>query len=238
MDKLVGASVMVLIVVSIWLVIPSDPPSVVRDKAQGQGSLAVAADLDKSSAGVRPVSKAKSGRVEPSAAMDTRGTGAPPRTAQTSREASQKNTAPDIVDGEPVNARVFAENPVERAAKTETKSDEPAPGPYADVHWDGETDYADLEGALMKLYSARDSDGRLPKNIVASQVLRESVLNDLKVSASTPVVMIGDYHPVHQDAVTETLKRARKGQFLTGFTFADPTSTSDGRRVYIKVLLD
>ena len=151
----------------------------------------------------------------------------------------------DMVDGEPINARVFAENPVEAkkvntllAETDNTMQDEELPGPFHDVHWDGETDLADLEQSLPKLHAQRDGEGKLPQNVVASQVLGESVLQDLKVEATTPVVLIGDYGLDHPSVIVETLKRARKGLILTGFTFADPSSNGLGRRVYVKVLLN
>ena len=235
MDRLVGISVVLLIAVSIWAVMPSKPAEVVTSTVVKSGPLAASLDAQKTQP--KPTTGAQGkNRVASNKTQGIPGVGTATLTRGSQRQMVPKDELPDMVDGEPINARVFSENPVSRKAKTETAPSEPVLGPYANVHWDGETDYADFEADLMKIYADRDSEGRLPKNIVASQVLRESVLRDLNVTSTTPVVMIGDYHPVHQDAITETLKRARKGQFLTGFTFADPNSTSDGRRVYVKVL--
>jgi hypothetical protein len=238
MDKLVGMAVLVLIAVSIWAVMPSQPTVVVTDTADGRSPAATSAEAGDaipvgSSRTKTGVSESGEGKTRKTSVTSGIAPSAPMRP-----RLPGKNELPDMVDGEPINARVFSENPVAEQAKKDTPVDDTPMGPFANVHWDGETDYADLEGDLMKIYAQRDGDGRLPKNLVASQVLRASVLQDLNVTATTPVVMIGDHHPVHQDAITETLKRARKGQFLTGFTFADPNSTSDGRRVYVKVLQD
>ena len=231
MDKLVGMTVLVLIAVSIWAVMPSAPTAVVTGTAHN-GALGVPIQSD-------DVLKAKTSQ---SKIKTVEGGGskiaAEPKAAAVADKTKQlgRNDLPDMVDGEPINARVFRDNPVARKKKNDGPAESEVLGPFANVHWDGETDYADLEEDLMKLYTARDGQGRLPKNIIASQVLRASVLQDLKITSNTPVVMIGDYHPVYQDAIVETLKRARKDQFLTGFTFADPSSNSDGRRVYVKVL--
>ena len=233
MDKLVGTAVLVLIAVSIWAVMPSTPTAVVTGTANDAGTLGVS-----ESAETLPSEKTISGKRSTGERKTSNRDVSPNPSNSVNLEAQRRgrNELPDMVDGEPINARVFSENPVDRKIKKDAPAEEAPLGPFANVHWDGETDYADLEDDLMKLYAQRDGEGRLPKNILASQVLRASVLQDLQISSTTPVVMIGDRHPVHQDAITETLKRARKGPFLTGFTFADPTSNSDGRRVYVKVL--
>jgi hypothetical protein len=235
MDKLVGVAVLVLIVVSIWAVMPSTPTVVVTGTSNDARALGGSKDVDVlSTVKTLPV-KRKAAEGKPS---NNSATSNPSTSVNGESQRPGQNELPDMVDGEPINARVFSDNPVARKNKKDAPAEDSTLGPFANVHWDGETDYADLEGDLLKIYAQRDAQGRLPKNIVASQVLRASVLKDLNITSTTPVVMIGDYHPVHQDAITETLKRARKGQFLTGFTFADPTSTSDGRRVYVKVLQD
>ena len=91
-----------------------------------------------------------------------------------------------------------------------------------------------LEDALMKHYAKRTPEGGLPKSVVANQVLPESVLQDMNVAKGAAVIMIGDFYPSDVRSVTDTLKRARIGEFETGFTFED--GSSGGRRVYVKVV--
>lgn len=233
MDKVIGGAVLLLIMVSVWAVLPSE-----SNFTSGGSRL----NFDRSgSAGTDEAQRSVSNMIsgdKTSKTIDGTPLAAPRRTPQLKRAKSI-----DIVDGEPINARVFAENPVNRPKTNAPKStddssspDEEQPGPFDDVHWDGETDFADLEESLLKLHAQRDGDGKLPQNVVASQVLRENVLQELRVDATAPVVLIGDYGLDHPKVIVETLKRAKKGKFLTGFTFADPSSNGLGRRVYVKVL--
>ncbi|MGB0647673.1 MAG: hypothetical protein ACPGQS_10885 [Bradymonadia bacterium] len=235
MDKVIGGAVLLLIIVSIWAVLPSDTQST----ATGTQGRAKRAGATKIQTAKQSVAKSQT-QVKAGKTVDATPLGTPSGTTEL-----VKPMKIDMVDGEPINARVFAENPVQAPKgdiplpETDTPTpDEEPPGPFHDVHWDGETDLADLEQSLLKLHAQRDGEGKLPQNVVASQVLRENVLQDLKVSANTPVVLIGDYGLDHPNVIVETLKRARKGQFLTGFTFEDPNSNGLGRRVYVKVLLN
>ena len=235
MDKLVAIAVVVLIVVSIWVVMPSEPPAVKTqgvaaiDPMSSQASAPTASkQAVRSAANDAPKNRAKTQEGFPPATSAT----SKPKAPQTARQQTESNIARSV------NPQLIA-----KAAKSfkereeeEPPTDEGHDNPFGDVPWDGEVDYHDLEDALMKHYAKRTAEGGLPDRVVASQVLSEGVLEVLKVPNNMPVRLIGDFDPGDPRSVSDTLKRARKGEHETGFTFDD--GSVGGRRVYIKVIGD
>ena len=231
MDRIVGLSVLGLIVATIWLILPpTDSRTRVEASQIGQSGEVEAR------AG-NPVRERKGDR---SPRMIRQRADLPQKKLTLARQTGSSNSPSEQALTENINARVFAQNPVappkgEQALDAEASETEQVDNPFAHVPWDAESDYGDLEEALMKLYAARNADGLIPQKIEASQVLRESVLRDLNIPGNLPVLMIGDYNLDHPKVIHETLKKAKKGQDFTGFTFIDPSVTGGQRRVYVKV---
>ena len=235
MDKLVAIAVVVLIVVSIWVVMPSEPPAVKTQEPTtvAEASYQSSATTASNQAAQSPADDTTQRRTKAQQNRRPKTSAIPnakaPKTARQQTESTiARSVNPQLIAKA---AKSFKEREDE-----EPPSDEGHDNPFGDVPWDGEVDYHDLEDALMKHYAKRTAEGGLPDRVVASQILSESVLEMLKVPNNMPVRLIGDFDPGDPRSVSDTLKRARKGEHETGFTFDD--GSVGGRRVYIKVIGD
>ena len=237
MDKIVGAAVIVLIAVSIWAVLPSQEQTFNATSAQTaqSGQKGVQSSTDSRTLTSRSSqNRSTSQEREQSNAVARNGAEVVRRT-----QTRAGGGTLDMIEG--VNAQVFRQNPValkrqnrgtQPDASLPSKPQEPA------KDWDAEVDYHDLERALMAIYSKRTVEGGLPKNLVAGQILPENVLQEIGVSSTAGVVMIGDHFATETASITDTLNRAKRGDSDTGFSFADPNQPEGHQRFYLRVLVD
>ena len=239
MDKLVVLAVVVLISVSIWAVIPSEsqmPKTAQSTKAQGtdakggeQQSRAKRKPSGQTNKTQRAAAKA-TGNAAIESGQRTRSSAAPKSSAQSSNSREEMAVNPQLINKAVKSFK----------ARPDTEADDYVAGsydnPFGHVRWDGEMDYHELEDVLMKHYAKRTPEAGLPNGLQAHDLLSDSLLKAMNVSKNAPVVMIGDFAPSDPRSVTDTLKRARKGEHETGFTFDD--GSSGGRRVYVKVVTD
>lgn len=239
MDKLVMLAVVVLITVSIWAVMPSESQ---RPKTQTSDTAKILKSRTGSSTAGNPRKTSAVDANKPAGRPEGVINQGLSKSNQPSAEAklnTQQDPKSIVVNPQLINkaVRSFKQRP--QTAGEEPSTDEVRgtfDNPYGQVHWDGEMEYGELESALMKHYAKRTPQGGLPKTVQAHEVLNDTVLKAMNVSRNLPVTMIGDFEPADPRSVTDTLKRARKGEHETGFTFDD--GTTGGRRVYVKVVGD
>ena len=230
MGRLLTLSVFALIGCVVWLLMPDSEPALQsKSKRAAKTDRVTGSEMGKvvKAGRTSDVSKAPGALTKPTSS----GLGVAPTEAS---EMNPVDLTPELFE-KSRQGRAEAKRLRAQAQENEEEG-APNPGednPYFNVHWDGEIQYNDLEDKLLKLYSQRTPDGRLPPGITAEDVLSAEVLKILKVSPATPVLLIGDHHATHQVAITDTLKVARAGEYETGFTFDD--GSEGGRRVYIKV---
>ena len=237
MDKLVGIAVLVLVVVSVWAVMPSKPAAPnVSGNQQGQNT-ANAKGKQSADGSARSPNAAR--MIENREMATNNQTDDRPVSNTVSKKLDLKgnpNAGEETANA--INPQLIpkAINSFNRQKQNDIEPEPQKESPFSNVHWDGEMDYDDLEDALMKHYAKRTPNGGLPKNLSAVEVLPESVLSALNVPKTAKLRMIGDFEPDDPRSVTDTLKRARKGEHETGFTFDD--GSYSGRRVYIKMVDD
>ena len=177
MERLLTLSVFALIGCVIWLLLPDNNPvplpksKVVEKTSQtGTSEIRQPSQPDRTSGS----SNAAGAAYEQSSARSER---RPTPVA----EANPVELTPELFE----KSRRGRDEAKRLRAQAQNKKDdgEPNPGadnPYFDVHWDGEIQYNDLEDKLLKLYSQRTPDGRLPPGITAEDVLSDEVLKILK----------------------------------------------------------